>query len=139
MKVIKSVMMRKVVVAALAGAYMAFIIVADNCPSSSSSIFICPDNCSEFIRCQGSTPIRMACPAHLQYDPNIQKCNYPDKIQIPKNYCEDPTNIYEKPHYCDCTKYVYCVYGKGAVVNCPSPKKFSSTFAAFNNICNCTN
>lgn len=89
------------------------------CPTT-KNLLPDPTNCLHFIQCRGKNPITMACPKNLYFDPNLEECNYPENIMIPDHYCEYSDMVYQKPHWCDCKKYVLCNYGKPSVIDCPT-------------------
>lgn len=101
-----------------------FIFVPVSCPDDSALLpftVLIPNtrNCSKFFLCSNSYPVEQSCPPGLIFSAKLSVCDYPKNDQLPENYCEYGDMLYEKAHYCDCTKYVICNYGEATVMNCP--------------------
>lgn len=93
------------------------------CPKTHDNKFaiIIPDNtnCSKFHICLGNHPVESECPANLIFNYELKVCDQPEAVTLGDKYCEFADMLYEKAHYCDCTKYVLCEFGNSTIYNCP--------------------
>merc|ERR1711915_487404 len=60
-------------------------------PDGSPVYIAHPTDCTKFYECQGNTPILMSCPDPLFFDPTINACNYPDRVDCQQATTSSPT------------------------------------------------
>ncbi|XP_028134167.1 peritrophin-1-like [Diabrotica virgifera virgifera] len=100
--------------------YVNFTSAGEYCKTHADDrkIYPNPANCSQFIMCQGATDVFMECPAGLIFNCITLECDWPANGSLPNDWCDPPTAVFEKEHYCDCSKYVYCMNGIPSIQKC---------------------
>ncbi|CAH1116689.1 unnamed protein product [Phaedon cochleariae] len=86
-----------------------------------------PTDCSRFRVCVEDRVYTFSCPSNLFFNHKTRRCDYEHLIEPPDGYCEYPEIMYDKPHFCDCQKYVFCNSGIPAILKCPTGFHFNLT------------
>ncbi|XP_011208088.2 protein obstructor-E [Bactrocera dorsalis] len=97
-------------------------------PSKLSSVGL-ERTCNKYALCFAGTPVLQECADDLQYNPNLNACDYPQNVDCVANRCsiyDSPDSIVYAPSQTSCTKYFVCMNGQPQNQTCVGGLQFNA-------------
>ncbi|KAH8270061.1 hypothetical protein KR018_003463, partial [Drosophila ironensis] len=100
-----------------------------SCKNKGLESFCYDRTCTKYVLCFDGTPVLRECSDGLQYNSQIDRCDYPQYVDCVDNLCirqnnpEDIVYIASKAH---CDKYYVCLNGQPITRNCSYGLQFNN-------------